>query len=192
MKMGQPGSHPVLLSASYHLDSFGMFQRGGVREACLFVAREVIKRCTLGSLVSVKHQNYICHCRVRNDGFGVAVVCDDNYPKLAAYSLISQASEAYLKVVGDKWKAISTDQTSPNEGVMALLVKYQDPAEGDKVTKIQNELEEIRQICIKTIEDLLERDKKLEQLVKDTEDLSFVTKSFADKSADLNRCCTIL
>jgi len=164
MKVPLQGAQPILLSASYNLDSFSIFQRGSIREACLFVAREVTKRCGIGSLVSVKHMNYVCHCRVRQDGFAVAVVCDEAYPKIAAYSLIQQSSEAYLSVVGDKWTAVASDLSTSHEGVTKLLVKYQDPAEGDKVIKIQKELEEIKQLCLKTVEDLLERDKNSNSL----------------------------
>jgi len=189
LKIG--GSKPLLLSGSYFLDQFSFFQRGSVREACTFVAREVCKRGK--GLVSVQHENFVCHARIRPDGLATAVVCDGEYPKIAAFSLIQQATEAFLKApMGSGWQLVTTDQATSVDGITTLLTKYQDPAEGDKVIKIQQELDDIKKICMKTIEDLLERGTTLDRLVQESEDLTFVTKSFADKSAELNRCCTIL
>jgi len=185
------GAKPILLSGSYFLDQFSFFQRGSVREGCIFVAREVVKRGK--GLVMVQHESFVCHARIRPDGLATAVVCDAEYPKIAAFSLIQQATEAFLQSPsGSGWQLATTDQSTSVEGVTTLLTKYQNPAEGDKVIKIQQELDEIKKICMKTIEDLLQRETTLEKLVQDSEDLTFVTKSFADKSAELNRCCTIL
>jgi hypothetical protein len=59
---------PFLLASSFAVESFGFFQRSGVREACVFVTREVIQRSTAGQMLSVKHLNYMCHTRVTADG----------------------------------------------------------------------------------------------------------------------------
>jgi synaptobrevin family protein YKT6 len=71
------------------------------------------------------------------------------------------------------------------------LVKYQDPASADKVTKIQNDLEETTQILHKTIDSVLERGVKLDSLVEKSDDLSRQSKMFYKQAKKTNSCCVV-
>ena len=71
------------------------------------------------------------------------------------------------------------------------LVKYQDPASADKVTKIQNDLDETTTILHKTIDAVLERGVKLDSLVEKSDDLSRQSKMFYKQAKKTNSCCVI-
>lgn len=71
------------------------------------------------------------------------------------------------------------------------LVKYQDPAAADKVTKIQRDLEETTTILHKTIDSVLERGTKLDSLVERSDDLSRQSKMFYKQAKKTNSCCVI-
>ena len=58
------------------------------------------------------------------------------------------------------------------------IVEYQDPTKADKITKIQKDLNETIDVMHKTIENLLERDVKLNSLVEKSDDLSAQSKVF--------------
>lgn len=73
LKHNAQGSAPYVLASSFALDSFGFFQRGSVKEVCIFVSREVVQRSTRGQMLSVKHLNYMCHTRVTPDGLAGAL-----------------------------------------------------------------------------------------------------------------------
>ena len=77
------------------------------------------------------------------------------------------------------------------ESLDGYLAKYQDPAAADKVTKIQKDLEDTTQILHKTIDSVLERGVKLDNLVERSDDLSRQSKLFYKQAKKTNSCCVI-
>jgi len=193
------GRAPVLLVTAYEVSSFGFFQRSGVKEVALFVSREIIQRSKRGEMQSVKHKEYIAHCQVLSSGVACCVLCDQEYPQRVAFSFIQQALDMFLKqynteemIAKTGWTTTEKDLSLNVIGLEPLLTKYQNPAEADKITKIKKELEETKTIVIKTIEDLMERGEKLEDLAQKSNDLSLQSKAFMKESEKMNRCCIIL
>eukprot|EP01103_Thecamoeba_quadrilineata_P008306 TRINITY_DN18071_c0_g1_i1.p1 TRINITY_DN18071_c0_g1~~TRINITY_DN18071_c0_g1_i1.p1 ORF type:complete len:201 (-),score=43.40 TRINITY_DN18071_c0_g1_i1:75-677(-) len=183
---------PKLLSSAYDVSNFGIFQRSSVREVALFVSREVVSRSIPGDRHSVTHQGHLCHVHITPDHLAGAVISDEDYPQRVAFSLISAAMEAFLKLHIDTWKTVKDDVNLNVPELEPLLLKYQDPTEADKIMKIQKDLDITKDILIKSIDQLLERGEKLDDLAKKSNDLSFQSKVFMDKSSELNSCCTIL
>ncbi|KAH7983832.1 hypothetical protein HPB52_014615 [Rhipicephalus sanguineus] len=68
--------------------------------------------------------------------------------------------------------------TCQYQGLEAYLAKYQVPTEADAMTKIQADLDETKIILHNTIEAVLERGEKLDDLVAKSEDLSMQSKTF--------------
>ena len=58
------------------------------------------------------------------------------------------------------------------EKLEEFLKVWQNPADGDKIYKIQTELDEVKEIMKKNIEDLVERGSSLESLMKKSKDLN--------------------
>jgi synaptobrevin family protein YKT6 len=73
-----------------------------------------------------------------------------------------------------------------------LLAQYSKPDQVDKLFKVQRDLDDTKEILLKSIDDLLERQEKLDDLITKTNDLSFQSKTLVKNSEKLNRCCTIL
>jgi synaptobrevin family protein YKT6 len=71
------------------------------------------------------------------------------------------------------------------------LQKYQDPSSADKITKIQKDLDETTQILHKTIDNVLARGEKLDDLVDRSNDLSAQSKMFYKQAKKTNSCCVI-
>ena len=83
-------------------------------------------------------------------------------------------------------------ESSPFPPLEDYLAKYQDPASADKITKIQNDLDETKNILHKNINSLLERGVKLDSLVEKSNDLSRQSKIFYRQTRRTNnRCCVI-
>ncbi len=68
------------------------------------------------------------------------------------------------------------------------LKKYQNPAEVDSMMRLQNEVDETKIILHNTIEEVLQRDEKLQNLVEKSEDLSAASKTFY-KTVPKSKCC---
>lgn len=88
-------------------------------------------------------------------------------------------------------------------------MKYQDPAQADSIMKIQKELDETKIVLHKTIESVLQRGEKIDDLVAKSDGLSAQSKMFystyrgvltfllmltiwIDQAKKQNSCCVLM
>ena len=72
------------------------------------------------------------------------------------------------------------------------LTKFQDPAAADKLLKIQRELDETKIVLHKTIDSVLARGEKLDNLVEKSSDLSMASQLFYKQARKSNSCCGMM
>lgn len=157
----------------------------------MFLTKTFMKRTEPGQRQSVEHEGYVVHCYVRSDGLGGTVTTDLEYPARVAFVLLGQLLEDFGAEHGDSWKTVTTPESIAFPAAETYLQKYQNPAEADKVTKIQRDLDETTQILHKTIDSVLERGVKLDNLVDKSNDLSAQSKLFYKQAKKTNSCCVI-
>lgn len=68
----------------------------------------------------------------------------------------------------------------------------QDPQQADKLTKIQKDLDETKITLHQTIESVLQRGEKLENLVDKSSDLSMASQMFYKQARKNNQCCKLM
>ncbi|EES04276.1 hypothetical protein BDA96_03G470800 [Sorghum bicolor] len=181
----------VVLANASDVSHFGYFQRAAAREFILFVARTVALRTPAGSRQNVQHEEYTVHC-YNKDGLCAIAFTDAHYPVRSAFSLLNIVLEQYQKTFGESWRTTKTDVTQPWQYLDDALTKYQDPAEADKLLKIQRDLDETKIILHKTIDSMLDRGERLDSLVEKSSDLSISSQMFYKQAKKTNSCCTIL
>ncbi|KAK3435658.1 hypothetical protein EUGRSUZ_C00369 [Eucalyptus grandis] len=191
LKINPDGSDPIILANAADVSHFGYFQRSSVKEFIVFVGRTVAKRTPPGQRQSVQHEEYKVHSYNRN-GLCVVGFMDDHYPVRSAFSVLNQVLDEYQKNFGDSWRSVSADGAQPWPYLNEALTKFQDPAEADKLLKIQRELDETKIILHKTIDSVLARGEKLDSLVEKSSDLSAASQMFYKQAKKTNQCCTIL
>ncbi|KAI0507753.1 hypothetical protein KFK09_013881 [Dendrobium nobile] len=184
-------AEPVVLANASDVSHFGYFQRSAAKEFILFVARTVAKRTPPSQRQSVQHEEYKVHSYNRN-GLCAVTFMDDHYPVRSAFSLLSTVLDEYQKAFGESWKTVQTDSTESWLYLNEALTKFQDPAEADKLLKIQRDLDETKIILHKTIDSVLARGEKLDSLVEKSSDLSAASQMFYKQAKKTNQCCTIL
>lgn len=120
---------------------------------------------------------------------GAVLIADHEYPQRVAHTLITKVLDDFtLKVPSELWATGS--ESSINFTLLpAYLTKYQDPREGDALTKMQDDLDETKIILKNTIEAVLERGEKLDDLVVKSEQLSYQSKAFYKTAKKTNSCC---
>ncbi|KAK4391453.1 VAMP-like protein YKT61 [Sesamum angolense] len=186
LKCTPEGADPVILANASDLSSFGFFQRPSVKEFIVFVGRTVAKRTPpgqrqskeiLSDLLSVGLPEYKVHSYNQN-GLCALGFMDDHYPVRSAFSLLNKVLEEYQKNFGDSWKTVQADNSQQWPYLNEALTKFQDPAEADKLLKIQRELDETKIILHKTIDSVLARGEKLDSLVEKSSDLSAASQVF--------------
>ncbi len=162
-----------------------------IKEMLGFLTRTFMKRTEPGQRQSITHEDYVVHCYVRSDGLGGTVVTDSEYPARVAFVLLTQLLDDFTAAVGDRWKTCTAPESIAFPALDEYLQKFQDPSAADKITKIQNDLDETTQILHKTIDSVLERGVKLDNLVERSNDLSAQSKMFYKQAKKTNSCCVI-
>ncbi|XP_041957811.1 synaptobrevin homolog YKT6-like isoform X1 [Alosa sapidissima] len=181
-----------LLKAAYELSSFSFFQRSSVQEFMAFTCSLIVERSACGSRSSVKEKEYMCHACVRDDGLSAVVVADSEYPQRVAFSLIDKVLEEFSRQVDStEWTTGSPD-TIRYTALDSYLAKYQNPKEADALTRAQAEVEETKVILHNTMESLLQRGEKLDDLVQRSEHLGDTSKAFYKTARKHNSCCKMI
>ncbi|KAK5646983.1 hypothetical protein RI129_005447 [Pyrocoelia pectoralis] len=182
-------SSATCLKAAYDLQSFNFFQRGSIQEFMAFVSKTITERTTTASRQSVKQGEYMCHIYVRGDNLTAVLISDEDYPPRVSHTLITKVLDEFSQIIpASSWSTISeSDVHFPQ--INTYLAKYQNPQEADAMTKIQTDLDETKIILHNTIEAVLERGEKLDDLVAKSEGLSIQSKAFYKTARKTNSCC---
>ncbi|KAK9716186.1 hypothetical protein RND81_06G216600 [Saponaria officinalis] len=191
LKINQNDENPTILANASDLSQFGFFQRSSVREFIVFVSRTVAKRTPPGQRQSVQHEEYKVHA-YNQGGLCVVGFMDDHYPVRSSFSVLNKVMDEYQKNFGESWRNVTTESTETWPYLNEALTKFQDPAEADKLLKIQRELDETKIILHRTIDSVLERGEKLDSLVEKSADLSAQSQFFYKQAKKTNSCCSIL
>ncbi|EIW68044.1 hypothetical protein TREMEDRAFT_40140 [Tremella mesenterica DSM 1558] len=76
--------------------------------------------------------------------------------------------------------------------LIGYLSRYQDPKQADAIMRVQQELDETKIVLHKTIDSVLERGEKLDNLVERSNALSAQSKLFYKTAKKQNSCCVIM
>ena len=188
---------PIIISQVFDVAEFNYFQRSSVRQFLTTFTRIFVKRTTLGKRLAVEHEGHVVHTWTLTNGLSGCVVCDQEYPSRVAFSLIRKMLDEFMQTYPDgsgssapAWAALGENAVQL-ESLNKMIVSYQDPKQVDKLSKIQQELNETTDIMHQTIDKVLERGVKLDDLVDRSADLSSQSKMFYKTAKKHNSCCTI-
>eukprot|EP00918_Siedleckia_nematoides_P067817 GHVU01147605.1.p1 GENE.GHVU01147605.1~~GHVU01147605.1.p1 ORF type:complete len:202 (-),score=24.56 GHVU01147605.1:665-1270(-) len=184
---------PVILSQHLDLSQFSFFQRGTIKEHMVFHSRLICSRTGKGMRQSIEFEQKLgmCHIYVHQCGLAVTVLCDMEYPMRVAFSLINQILRAFQEKLAGTWEHRTEDiQLDFQKEGDEMLVKYQNPLEADKLLKVQSDLDEVKDVMLKNIDELLQRGEKLENLMERSEDLSQTSHQFYRTAKKNNQCCS--
>ncbi|XP_006031241.1 synaptobrevin homolog YKT6 isoform X1 [Alligator sinensis] len=181
-----------LLKAAYDVSSFGFFQRSSVQEFMTFTSQLIVERSDLGTRASVKEQEYLCHVYVRSDGLAGVVVADSEYPPRVCFTLLDKVLDEFSRQVSRIDWPSGSPTTINYTALDGYLSRYQNPREADAMTKVQAELDETKIILHNTMESLLDRGEKLDDLVSKSEVLGAQSKAFYKTARKQNSCCKIM
>jgi synaptobrevin family protein YKT6 len=175
------------------LSSFSFFHRGPMREHIKFHSRLIVSRTPLGRRLTVDFDQNLgkCHTWVHPQGLGAAVLIDAEYPPRVAFSLLSEAVRIFMEKMDGQWQDMGKDAELKCPEVEELFQKFQNPAEADKLTKIEKDLEEVKETVLQSMDDLLKRGENLDQLMEKSKDLSNTSVQFYRTAKKNNQCCKL-
>ncbi len=190
-KILEANAEPILLAEAFDLSELAFFKRGTAKELMIFFGRQVVQRAANTFRLSVTKDEHVAHLYIADDGLACVVLTDKEYPARVAFDVIRQSIALFNADEGATkgWKEISHDKVLRLEGLEMLLKKYQQPQEVDKILKIQQDVDEVKSIMIKNLEDMLKRGERIEDIVSKSKELSEGSKTFVKESKKLNGCC---
>jgi synaptobrevin family protein YKT6 len=179
-----------LLVYEYDLSSFGYFQKSSVEDFMKFFSKTMAERTSKpGERQSVENEDYIGHVQTRTHELSAVVICDKEYPKRVAHALLDRILDEFLsKFKRESWGV--NPMSFPE--LKLTMAKYQNPHEADNLMKVQKELDDTKIIMHKTIESVLQRGEKLDDLVAKSDELSMASKAFYKTAKSTNSCCKIM
>lgn len=178
------------LAQATELSEFGYFKRDSIKEVLTFVSRSVVSRSVLSEKSSVAHEDYVAHVRVTAEKLACVVITDKEYPSRVAFDVIQQSLAAFKACDAAKnWESVTVDKFFMIPSLDSIIKKYQKPQEIDTLLKIQKDIDNTKTIMFKNLDNMLERNEKLEDLVRKSNDLSIQSKTFVKHTHKLNACC---
>ncbi|KAF1933002.1 synaptobrevin [Didymella exigua CBS 183.55] len=184
----------VELTHESDLSSYGRFTRGSVAEFLTFFAGEVAQRTRPGQRQDVEEKEYTFHAYGRTEGVCGIVITDDEYPTMVAHRVLSKIVDEFVSKY-PRTAYANFAKGSPQLSFPELkqyIAQYQDPAQADSIVKIQKELDETKIVLHKTIESVLERGEKIDNLVAKSDGLSAQSKMFYTQAKKQNSCCVVM
>lgn len=181
----------------FRLNDFFFFTRSSIKELIIFCCKEISKRILNEKFYRIEFdddhkemllkynlQNIICNVLMSDDKI-YCIVTNNKYESLPIYELILQIKEK----IKERPKTI---RESDNNILMNMTTNTEEHLIEDRLSLIKKDLDDTREELMISIDKLLNRGEKLEDLIDRTNDLSMSTKLFHKKSNDLNKCCPIL
>ncbi|EDV20838.1 Synaptobrevin-like protein YKT6 [Trichoplax sp. H2] len=183
-------THQVdILKSSSDLASFGYFQRSSVQEFMLFTSKLLTERTQPGQRVSVKEQDYLCHTYIRSDGLAAVLIADHEYPARVAFTVLTKTLDDFTAAIPkSSWKPGQANAINLEE----MLSKYQNPKDADPMMKVQADLDETKVVLHNTIDAVLQRGEKLDDLVQKSDNLSYSSRAFYTTAKKTNSCCIVM
>jgi synaptobrevin family protein YKT6 len=141
--------------------------------------------------------DFLVHAYGRAEGICGIVITDSSYPKLVPQNLLSKICDEFAsKYPRSAYANLSAEQVQPASFVLPSLktyiATYQNPSEVDNIVKIQRELDDTKTVLHKTLESVLERGTKIEDLVAKSDNLSSTSKMFYTQAKKQNSCCIVM
>lgn len=137
----------------------------------------------------------VCHCWTTADGISVTAITDMEYPEESIFNMLGQIIIDFMETFENDTEMYMEAEEDTNlkyDKLEEFLKVWQNPADGDKIYKIKNELTEVKEIMHKNMEDLLKRGESLDALMAKSKDLSTMSVEFYKKAKKKNqKCCTL-
>lgn len=138
-----------------------------------------------------KSLGYKFHVYARTEGIAAVLIADEDYPQRVAFTLLNKVLDEFLeKHPRSKWAMGSPKLPFP--ALDTYIIKYQDPKQADTIMRVQQELDETKIVLHKTIDSVLQRGEKLDDLVARSDALSTQSKMFAKQAKKTNSCCVVM
>ncbi|KAL5041978.1 hypothetical protein BDW71DRAFT_190900 [Aspergillus fruticulosus] len=182
---------PIELCCARELSSYSRFTRGSISEFTTMFSKLLTGRTSPGQRQDVQEKDFTFHVYASGTSPGITgvIISDDEYPSMAAHYILSKLLDEFTT---QNPSAISATGPVSFPALTSYIAQYQDPQKVGGIAKIQKELEDTKVVLYKTIDSVLQRGEKLDDLVQKSEGLSSQSKMFYTSAKKQNSCCIVM
>lgn len=152
------------------------------------VTNEILRKVDRDGKLTYTHDKYLFHY-IASDMITYLCICDEDFPRSKAFAFLSDIMQRFGRQYGTTAKtALPYAMNSDFSKVLQTRMRYytENPESGT-ITKVQSEIDDLKQIMVKNIDSLSERGERIELLVNKAEDLTNQSTQFQRQSRDLRR-----
>ena len=163
-----------------------------------FTATTVAERTGPGLRQDVQEKGSHCYSYGTSVGICGIVIANSQYPRLAAHAVLSKMVDEFTSQVPKaSYEKLAKDPKSTEDPIRFNFLRenmeaWQDPGNVTNIHQVQQELDETKEIIHKTIESVLQRGEKIDNLVQKSENLSASSKMFYGQAKKQNSCCVVM
>lgn len=170
-----------IYKSKFNLEDFNFFVKNSIKELILFCTKEISNRIDPNIKYKIifdeKHRKILGHYNLQN------TICN-SYKKLEYTYLIISTNVISSPIINDLLDKISNDHTLIDSIINTRV-------EVDLLFLIKKDTNDIKDNLLISINNLLQRGEKLEDLIDKSTELSYTTKKFSKETKKLS-CCNIL
>ncbi|XP_068232946.1 vesicle-associated membrane protein 7-like isoform X2 [Palaemon carinicauda] len=138
--------------------------------------------------LTYSHESYLFHY-VAQDGIIYLCITDDDYVRQRAFAFLEDVKQRFEAMYGSRpHTALPYAMNSEFAQVLAAQMKhFNESRDIDKISKLQGEVSDVKDVLVKSIETLATRGERLELLINKTENLNSSAVTFKTTSRSLAR-----
>ena len=171
-----------LVDSVNDFSDIGFIYRKNAIEICDFAVNQIANGTNPNNMITAEEQKYLISMLRPNQQTAAVIACDKDYPSRAAFSILREIANEF-STSGNKFPG------GKSAVMKKAIVEYQNPANADKIIKIQENLDEIQRIMVMNLEEAIGRGESIEQLAQKTDHLSESSKLFLRDTKKMNGCC---
>jgi len=152
------------------------------------VTDEILRKVDRDGKLTYTHDRYLFHY-IANDMITYLCITDEDFPRSKAFAFLADIMNRFEKQYGNTAKtALPYAMDGDFSKILQAQIRYyvENPESG-QVSKVRNDIDDLKQIMVKNIDTLSQRGERLELLVDKAEDLSNQSTRFQRQSRELKR-----
>ena len=170
----------TLLYKNFNLSEFYFFMRSKIETAIVTISDSIVRSKHQNKFYQVTEQieDKIFHIYIYTNTKCYIALTDEQYPQLVIMEFFNEMKDI---------------NNTPNLGQLDnIWAKYQDPISVNKILQVKKQLELTKNTMLESIDKIIERGDKIEDLVDKTDHLNDSAIKFMNNAKQLNSCCVIL
>lgn len=157
------------------------------------ITRVLLKKIdtTQDAKMSYVYDQYVFHYTV-SGGLTFLCMCDHEFARLVAFRFLAKVESQFLTMFAGRWSTAKAYAFNADfKGVLDSLMREYSAIKDEKISKIQDQISEIKLTMTQNIEKVLDRGERIEILVDKSQQMEEHAIKFHKQSVKLKRkfCC---